>query len=78
MGYIKKTNNISRRTITSTLKKVRCPYCKTYLESVSEYTTAMICWHCDKKFRIEQDESRILNDDESNKITRTILKGVLK
>ena len=56
MSFIKTTNIISRRTTINTLKKVQCPYCKTHLESISEYITAMICWHCAKEFRIEQDD----------------------
>lgn len=78
MVYIKTTNVISRRTTTNSLKKVQCPYCKTFLESVSEYTTAMICWQCDKEFRIEQDESKISNSDEYSSTKRTVLKGVIK
>jgi len=58
MGYIKKTNIVEIREIYENIKKVRCPYCHTYLEHIPRYITAMICWHCKKEFRIEQDSEK--------------------
>lgn len=58
MSYIKKTNIIEIREFTETIKRVRCPYCHTFLEHVPRYVTAMKCWQCKKEFRIEQDSEK--------------------
>jgi DNA-directed RNA polymerase subunit RPC12/RpoP len=73
--YIKKTNVVEIRSTTNTFRKVQCPYCKVCLESVAEYITAMICWNCDREFRIEQDKTKIVNSVFGG---RTILRGVIK
>ena len=73
--YIKKTNVIETRTVNRVLRKVQCPYCKVYLETVPLYVTAMICWNCSKEFRIEQDEIKLVNPEFGG---RTILRGVIK
>ena len=59
MAFMKKTNVMATRRTTATIKSVQCPYCKTHLEPIQKYVTAMVCWHCNKEFRIETDESRI-------------------
>uniref|UniRef100_A0A6M3X6A8 Uncharacterized protein n=1 Tax=viral metagenome TaxID=1070528 RepID=A0A6M3X6A8_9ZZZZ len=81
--YIKKTNVIETRTVDRVLRKVQCPYCKTLLETVPEYITAMICWNrqCSKEFRIEQDPMKIVDStlpSVSGKAGRTVLRGVIK
>ena len=49
------TNVIGTRESIDIIKRVRCPYCHTFLEHVPGYITAMLCWNCKKEFRIEQD-----------------------
>ena len=58
MSYIKKTNIIKTREPLGFVKTVKCPYCNTFLEPVPSYVTAMLCWHCGKEFRIEQDSEK--------------------
>lgn len=62
--YIKKTNTISFEISEKSLKIVECPYCRTFLKPVPEYVTAMICWHCKKEFRIEQDHMKFEKQQE--------------
>lgn len=74
MAFIKTSNNITVEKITEHIKIVQCPYCKTYIKGVSKYITAMKCWHCNKEFRIQQDEARFDSDyREPGKMTRTAL-----
>ena len=75
MTYIKKTNIIEERKSEGTIKRVRCPYCKTFLVPVSSYVTAMICWKCRKEFRIEQDEDKWENpySDPMHTVVRSAL-----
>ena len=58
MSYLKKTNIIERRETTGVIKRVRCPYCYTFLDNVPKYVTAMLCWNCNKEFRIEEDSEK--------------------
>ena len=70
--YIKKTNVMKSRTTTSTIHTVQCPYCKTFLESISPYITAMICWRCNKEFRIERDKNKIIEPPSG--MSRTMIR----
>lgn len=71
MAYIKKTNVVSFREITDSIRKVQCPYCKTFLEPVPTHVTAMLCWKCNKEFRIEHDQDKIC-EFEARKIQKRL------
>lgn len=71
MAYIKKTNIIGIENISETIRKVQCPYCKTFLQHIPDYITAMKCWHCKKEFRIEHDKDKII--DPGSHSGRTII-----
>lgn len=76
--YIKKTNVVTERKTDGTVKKVQCPYCKVFLEPIPRYVTAMICWKCDKEFRIEHDPEKIVSPEAPSvkgDTTRTIIRG---
>ena len=76
MAYLKTTNVVIEETYANTIRSVQCPYCKTLLKPVLGYTTAMICWKCNREFRIQQDVAKI--NPASAGIKRTIIKGDIK
>lgn len=58
MSYIKKTNMVETRQLYEDIKRIRCPYCHTFLEHIPKYVTAMLCWNYKKEFRVEQDSDK--------------------
>ena len=60
MSFIKTTNIVIDKEIRSIRRTVQCPYCKTFLQGISQGVFAMECWNCKKEFRIQKDKNKFL------------------
>lgn len=76
--HIPKTNVIRIERIEEDIKTVQCPICKTFLVPIPHHVVTMICWKCEKEFRIEHDPAKIISPEVPSikgDTTRTIVRG---
>lgn len=78
MVRMKTTDYVKDEEVTSIIRIVRCPYCKTFLKGIRMEVTAMKCWCCDEQFKIQQDPEKYDPELPGNKRYRTITKGSLE